>query len=42
MTQIADIQFQQAKNRYQIQLALAHLKALTGGLLEQEKGAGKP
>ncbi|MEJ2619478.1 MAG: TolC family protein [Candidatus Thiodiazotropha sp.] len=36
MTQIADIQFQQAKNRYQTQLALAHLKALTGGLLQQD------
>ncbi|MEW8625267.1 MAG: TolC family protein [Candidatus Thiodiazotropha sp.] len=42
MTQIADIQFQQAKNSYQIQLALAHLKALTGGLLEQGKRAEAP
>jgi outer membrane protein TolC len=42
MTQIADIQFQQAKNTYQIQLALAHLKALTGGLLAQDKSAQKP
>jgi outer membrane protein TolC len=42
MTQIADSQFQQAKNRYQIQLTLAQLKALTGGLLERGGSAKKP
>jgi outer membrane protein TolC len=42
MTQIADNQFQQAKNNYQIQLALAHLKALTGGLLQQDGGVKAP
>lgn len=40
MTQIAAIQFQRAKNNYQMQLTLAHLKALTGGLVEQEEQAG--
>ncbi|MES9850567.1 MAG: TolC family protein [Candidatus Thiodiazotropha sp. L084R] len=42
MTQIAAIQYQSAKNTYQIQLALAHLKALTGGLLDQEERAEVP
>ncbi|MET0045382.1 MAG: TolC family protein, partial [Candidatus Thiodiazotropha sp. 6PLUC3] len=42
MTQIAAIQYQSAKNSYQIQLVLAHLKALTGGLLDQEESAAVP
>jgi outer membrane protein TolC len=42
MTQIADIQFQRAKNTYQMQLALARLKALTGGLLEQQNKLEAP
>lgn len=38
MTQIADIQFERAKNAYQIQLTQARIKALTGDLLvPQEK-----
>ncbi|MCU7886406.1 MAG: TolC family protein, partial [Candidatus Thiodiazotropha sp. (ex Lucinoma annulata)] len=39
MTQIADIQFERAKNAYQIQLTQARIKALTGDLLvpQEEK-----
>ena len=36
MTQIADIQFERARNTYQMQLTQARLKALTGGLLEPQ------
>jgi outer membrane protein TolC len=42
MTQIAATQYQRAKNIYQIQLALARLKALTGGLLGQQKATVQP
>ncbi|MCU7930423.1 MAG: TolC family protein [Candidatus Thiodiazotropha sp. (ex Codakia rugifera)] len=39
MTQIADIQFERAKNAYQIQLIQARIKALTGDMLvpQEEK-----
>jgi outer membrane protein TolC len=42
MTQIADILFKRAQNTYQMQLALARLKALTGGLLEQRNKLEAP
>jgi hypothetical protein len=35
MTQIAAVQYERAKNLYQIQLTQARLDALTGGLLER-------